>query len=637
MNNIGFKNILIIVVTTLIILALGLTSYISISKLEESTKKALVGNIVSSSHYEATNIKNEIKFYSDPVTNLANLYEEFNYQTGHEKYLKIAKVATGVTKFTLGFDDGTAFASKSGGTFPNGIGMPDKYDPRTRDWYKLGKSSSGLKLSEVFATSSGALLLLAVHPVENGVIASDVRLTQLQKIVEKVEIGEGTVALIVDHNGMVLASTSEIAIAQDNVKEIDELADFSREMLESEQVIHDVVIAGKETLAVSTRIRIEGSEPWYLMIAVDKGIAFSAVSEAKIELTFWAFIITGVFIVILVLVLNRIYQPVIALKKIISDLSDGDGDLTQRLAVNSSDDLGQIASGVNTFIESLQLMMLEVKRVSGRLSEGVSELKIHSDNSAEILDKHQQETDLVVTAVEELSVTAEMVAANAQDTAQFTQDANKSGEKSKSIMSSAQTSLKQLSTNVDGATVNVANMSQETQDIGSILNVIGAIADQTNLLALNAAIEAARAGEYGRGFAVVADEVRALAARTQTSTGEVENALQKLQHESTAVVSSIDNTRNTSLQTITDAEGVSDSIDVMTDFISKINDLSTQIASSAEEQNAVIREISVNMSHIHTMVQELTTTGANVNQETNHINEINGQLNDIVDRFKLEI
>ncbi|MGJ8581141.1 MAG: methyl-accepting chemotaxis protein, partial [Psychromonas sp.] len=529
-----------------------------------------------------------------------------------------------------------SYTSRASESFPNGIGIPSKYDPRTRSWYQLGKKSDQLTLSEVFATKEGVLLLLAVHAIKDGVIASDVRLTRLQELVEGVNVAKQTTAILVDQKGMVLASTSDVAKAKDQIQNIDELSGFSTEMLKSERLIEDITLEGKPSLLVSTRVELAGSQPWYLMIAVKDEIAFAAVSKATWSLLTWVSVITLLFIVVFVFVLNRIYQPVIALKTLVGKLSSGDGDLTQRLAVNSKDDLGQIARSVNQFIETLQLMMLEVKKVSGRLSVGVETLKNHSDNSAGILAQHAQETDQVVTAVEELSVTAEMVAANAKDTAQFTQEANSSGETSKDIINNAQVSLQRLSNEVENATVNVANMSQETQDIGSILNVIGAIADQTNLLALNAAIEAARAGEQGRGFAVVADEVRALAARTQTSTGEVENALEKLRHESTAVVSSIDSTRETSQKTVSEAASVADSLEVMNSFVSKINDLSNQIASSAEEQNAVIREVSQNMARIHSIVQELSATGANVNQETHHIHEVNEQLNNIVGRFKLD-
>ncbi|RBW46415.1 methyl-accepting chemotaxis protein [Psychromonas sp. B3M02] len=636
MNKLGFKHILIVVIISLLILALGITSFISINKLSETTKNTLVDKITSASQYEANNIKQYIASYSQPVSHLAALYKANNYQTDHEKHMLFAKEATGVAKLTLGFDDGRSYTSRASESFPNGVGIPSKYDPRTRSWYQLGKKSEQLALSEVFATKQGVLLLLAVHAIKDGVIASDVRLTRLQTLVESVDVAKDSVAILVDQKGMVLASTSEVAKAQDQIQTIPELSDFSSEMLSSERVIADKSLAGEPSLLVSTRVELEGSEPWYLMIAVKDKVAFAAVSEATWSLLMWVVLITLLFIVVFVFVLNRIYQPVIALKTLIANLSSGDGDLTQRLTVKSQDDLGQIAGGVNRFIETLQLMMLDVKKVSGRLSEGVETLKSHSDISAGILAQHQQETDQVVTAVEELSVTAEMVAANAQDTAQFTQEANNSGETSKDIITNAQVSLQRLSKEVESATVNVANMSQETQDIGSILSVIGAIADQTNLLALNAAIEAARAGEQGRGFAVVADEVRALAARTQTSTGEVENALEKLRHESTAVVSSIDSTRATSQQTVSEAASVAESLEVMNGFVSKINDLSNQIASSAQEQNAVIREVSQNMARIHSIVQELSTTGADVNQETHHIHEVNEQLNHIVGRFKLD-
>ena len=636
MDRLGFKNTLIIVMIGLLIISLGITSYLSISKLEETAKSSLISSIMSSSKYEADNINNYINKYAQPVAGLAELYKKYNYTSDHVSHLQIAVKAAGITKMTLGFNDGRSYTSKpSKKTFPGGVGIPSKYDPRVRDWYKLGKNSPNLVLSDVFATKKGALLLLAVQSIEGGVLASDVRLTHLQEQLESVDVVDGSVGMIVDQNGLVLASTSEMVNTQDNIHNIGELSAFSKEMVKNKSTIKEMPLNGVDNLVVATRIVLEGSKPWYLLIAVNEKIAFAPVNKASWQLLILASSISIFFVLILIVVLNRIYRPVIALKEIVANLSSGDGDLTQRLTVSTEDDLGQIAISVNRFIESLQLMMLDVKNVSTKLSEGVLVLKEHSDESASILDKHQQETELVVTAVEELSVAAEAVAENAQDTALFTQEANSSGETSKQTISSAQQSLQRLASEVEGATVNVANMSQETQDIGSILSVIGSIADQTNLLALNAAIEAARAGEQGRGLAVVADEVSALAARTQDSTGEIEKALDKLQHESVSVVSSIDSTRNTSQQTVSEAAGVADSLETMTGFVSRINDLSSQIASSAQEQNSVIHEISENMSRIHTMVQELTSTGASVNQETNHIHDVNNELNGIVGRFKL--
>ena len=634
--NLGFKNTLIIVVTTLLIVALGITSYLSINKLEETAKSSLIANMMSSSKYEAENIQNYISKHSQPIVEMAALYSKNRYQYDHEVYAEMGTQVAGITKMTLGFDDGSSYSSIPSESFPGGVGIPSKYDPRTRSWYKLGKKSSSLILTDVFATKEDILLLLAVQPIEGGVLASDVRLTFLQKLIEGVDIVAGAAGLIVDQNGMVLASTAQGIKAQDNVRDFRELTDFTEEMVRNETMVSESEFNGEDSLLVSTRIELVGSKPWYLLVAANKKTAFASVNEASWQLLLLVLLITFAFVVMLIVVLGHIYRPVIALKELVANLSNGNGDLTQRLVVSSEDDLGQIATSVNRFIESLQLMMLDVKHVSTRLSEGVGVLKTHSDQSAEILDKHQQETDQVVTAVEELSVTAEMVAENAQDTAMFTHEANSSGERSKETIINAQQSLERLAQEVEGATENVANMSKETQDISSILSVIGGIADQTNLLALNAAIEAARAGEQGRGFAVVADEVRALAGRTQASTGEIELALDKLQQESVSVVGSIDSTRNTSQQTVSEAAAVADSLETMTGFVEKINDLSTQIASSAQEQNAVIREISQNMSRIHTMVQELSSTGASVTQETDHIHDVNGQLSAIVDSFRLE-
>ncbi|MDA7746665.1 cache domain-containing protein [Psychromonas sp.] len=230
MNRLGFKNILIIVVTGLLILALGLTCYLSITKLEDTTKTTLVSNIIRSSQYESKNLQGYIKSHSEPVIKLAELYSKYDYQTGHEKYMEIAQTVTDITKLTLGFDDGRSYTSRASESFPGGVGILSKYDPRTRSWYQLGKKSAGLKLSEVFATKQGALLLLAVHPVAGGVVASDVRLTHLQTVLEGIDIAEDSVGIIVDQKGMVLASTTAIATTQDQVQDISELSGFANRM-----------------------------------------------------------------------------------------------------------------------------------------------------------------------------------------------------------------------------------------------------------------------------------------------------------------------------------------------------------------------------------------------------------------------
>ncbi|MBQ4833783.1 methyl-accepting chemotaxis protein II [Pseudoalteromonas sp. MMG010] len=281
-------------------------------------------------------------------------------------------------------------------------------------------------------------------------------------------------------------------------------------------------------------------------------------------------------------------------------------------------------------------MMLNVQAVTTKLSGGVTNLRTHSHTNTQILDQHQLETNQVVIAMDELGSTAELVAKNAADAAQYTQEANNAGEVSRHTIDSAQTSLNQLAEEVDTAANNVICMSEETKEISSILCVIGSIADQTNLLALNAAIEAARAGEQGRGFAVVAEEVRALAARTQTSTSEIEAALETLQAGADTVVHSISTTKSTSSKTVTEAVGISENLVQMNHFVERINDLSTQISTSANEQNQVIQSIIQNMNCIHTMVADLTVNGKTVHGEIDDIADLNTQLSAIVGQFKLQ-
>jgi methyl-accepting chemotaxis protein len=333
--------------------------------------------------------------------------------------------------------------------------------------------------------------------------------------------------------------------------------------------------------------------------------------------------------------LQILYRPILVLKETILALSQGNGDLTQRLKIETNDDLGEIAEGVNRFIASLQTMILDIKRETEALNGNVYKLKEQSEKNTTILDGHVQETEQVVTAIEEMNATAESMAQDIANAAQLTDNANNAGRNSKCTVIEAQEIISELVSDVENSVQSVSEMTNETDSINSILSVIGGIADQTNLLALNAAIEAARAGEQGRGFAVVADEVRSLASRTKSSTDEIESALASLLKGNQTVVDSMSITKGRCQQAAKGAGEVSSSLDTMTGIVSEINDLSTQVAAAAEEQSNVTHEVSKNMVAINGIVGKLDSNGKQVVEEINSIDDINHRLTDIISKFKV--
>lgn len=637
MNKLGFRKALITALSIVLLLSLSITIMLSNQILKSTASEDLKRTILNSATYESYRIAGNVAKSASTVTGLASLYEKYSVHIAPQDLMKISQVAGSVHKVTAGFEDGSSYASKHDINFPLGVGDLSRYDPRTRPWFMLGRASSGLKLSDVFFTTRGNQPMLgAVHPIEKGTLLVDIRLNHLHKLLEEMKVVDGAVGVITDGDGMVLASTAKYAEIRDKLQELPETSKIAAQVFANQHTFNTIWVDGKESVLVSKKIELVTDETWYLMISVDTDTAFATVQAATWKLNSLALVVAVISILVLLLVLNKLYQPVLELKATVRKLADGEGDLTSRIEVKSKDDLGAIAKGINTFIESLQSMMLEVKAMTSKLSTGVDVLREQEHQSSEILTNHLSETDQVVTAMEELSCSAKVVSDHAEHTVEYTNEANNVAEQSKGTIVSAQQSLTTLSNEVEEATDNVTKMSAETQSISSILSVIGGIAEQTNLLALNAAIEAARAGEQGRGFAVVADEVRALASKTQQSTHEIEAALGLLQDGANTVVTSIERTGNTSQNAVSEAQAIASNLGDMTDFVSQINDLSVQISTSAHEQNTVIQELNSNMARIHSMVDELSTKGKNIQQETGNIEYINSQLSEIVAKFKLQ-
>jgi len=652
MKGLGFKNTLITTVILMLLIALGLTSYIALNHLKDTTTKDFETTIFNSLEYEAQNIQEYVYYRSQPVAELANMLKDNEYKMGDEKYLSFAAAATPVTKFTIGYEDGRSYASRASASFPEGVGIKERYDPRTRPWYQLGKSVKDLTISDVFFTSSTHEPLVAVvHPIKNGVLAGDLRLSHLSNMLQDVKTIEGSVAFIMDKKGLILASTADYILMGDQLQDTADLSSISKTILNNKNLIDELTINKVEkideqleetkttkvdNILFSNRFELIDGSQWYIVMLVEKDIALASVASANLKLTILAIVIAVVSALLLFAVLYRIYQPVVVLRKMVVGLSRGDADLTQRLDVKTDDDLGQIAQGINNFIEMLQQMMIEILNSSANISQEIEQLKKVSSSNEQALVSHASETEQVVTAITEMSASANAVAENAKQTADNTKQASDEALASKDLVTASSESVRALVNEVDSASARINTMNDNTQEIVSVLSVIGAIAEQTNLLALNAAIEAARAGEQGRGFAVVADEVRSLAARTQSSTAEINELLSKLTNDASLAVEAMETTKESCQVTTDNTIRVGTGLDTMAGSIIEINELSTHIANASLEQSGVAEEINRNMASIQEMVHNLTDNGALTTNSTESLLAANNQLVKIVSSFKLK-
>ncbi|MFM5087116.1 methyl-accepting chemotaxis protein [Aeromonas media] len=400
------------------------------------------------------------------------------------------------------------------------------------------------------------------------------------------------------------------------------------------QVLYSSKPQGK-TESRPNKLDIRGSS-WALTGYIDLDYIRAMTQALNGKITLALLGVAALVLVISMVALNLAYRPILSLRDLVQELSRGSGDLTRRLTVTSTDDLGQISAGINRFIERLQEMMGEVRQASGQLNEGISGLARQTGSAQGLLAEHVRETEQVVTAINEMSRTAVSVSESAASTAQLTGQSQQLASQSRRVVDQAMASVTALVTEVEATAHSITAMQQDVQQIGSILGVIGGIAEQTNLLALNAAIEAARAGEQGRGFAVVADEVRSLAGRTQKSTAEIQTMLTRLQRGTQTVVAAMGNTRQSCQDAAENTSKVNASLDLMAGEVVEINDLISHIATAAEQQSAVAEEINRNMSAIAEVITQLKGNGERTVESSTSMQHTYDRLREIVGHFRLE-
>ncbi len=312
-----------------------------------------------------------------------------------------------------------------------------------------------------------------------------------------------------------------------------------------------------------------------------------------------------------------------------------EGNLTRPIKVDGNDEAGRLLAAMAKMQDKLRDTLQRIAGSATQLASAAEELNAVTDESARGLTQQNNEIEQAATAVNEMTSAVEEVARNAVSTSEASRNATTSAGDGRDLVQETVSAIERMSGDVQATATLIGDLANESRDIGKVLDVIRGLADQTNLLALNAAIEAARAGEAGRGFAVVADEVRALAHRTQQSTSEIERMIGSIQAGTEHAVDSMRNSTERAESTLNIAKGAGISLETINTAIVEINERNLVIASAAEEQAQVAREVDRNLVNIRDLSVQSATGASQTSAASNELSRLAVDLNGMVGRFRL--
>ncbi|EJM27510.1 methyl-accepting chemotaxis protein [Pseudomonas sp. GM25] len=311
------------------------------------------------------------------------------------------------------------------------------------------------------------------------------------------------------------------------------------------------------------------------------------------------------------------------------------GNLVGTVEVSGHDELTELQESTAEMLTSLKSTINHISESSSLLAASAEEMSAITHESNEGVRQQSMETELAATAVNEMTAAVEEVARNAVAASQSTRQSESSAQMGMDRVTETIVSIEKLSSAVQGTSVEIEQLANQTESIAKVLDVIRAIAEQTNLLALNAAIEAARAGEQGRGFAVVADEVRALAHRTQVSTQEIEEMIRNVQSGSEKAVSSMRQTDLEAISTLKIAREAGEAITEITRAVTDINERNCMIATASEEQAQVAKSVDVNLVSINNLSAQSTAAADQIFIASGELSALASDLNKLIGRFSL--
>jgi methyl-accepting chemotaxis protein len=335
------------------------------------------------------------------------------------------------------------------------------------------------------------------------------------------------------------------------------------------------------------------------------------------------------------LIRNMVLSPVYDVTESLEAIADGGGDLTRRLPTESRNEIAALANNFNRVMEHISGIIRNVVQVNTKVLSNVNTMERATESTVESTTQQLRQIELVATAIEELSASADEIARHAAETADRSNATSVLADEGNQVVDLALNNVSRLTGHIESTAQKIQILKNNSVNIGSVMEVIRAIAEQTNLLALNAAIEAARAGEQGRGFAVVADEVRSLAQKTRASTEEIENIIVQLQRAADEAHQAMNTSTSSARETIETASKVGAALEKIRANVGMINDMNHQIATASHQQSSVVSEVSKNVTAIHSLSENVVENAQVVEQSGNQLVKEANELKKQIDTFRV--
>ncbi|RDV25102.1 methyl-accepting chemotaxis protein [Alteromonas aestuariivivens] len=581
------------------------------------------------------------------IEDIGEVYKVFTNISSADENIKSAFFGSAITGEYF-FEDGRVGVDETG---------PDAGDPKKgyftteRPWFNTAVQTGELYVTPPAVDSQdGSVSAVVQGPVYRegkliGVGGVDILISTIGEVIDSIQYkGQGTAFLVDSEQKIVyfpskqaeLPLSTELSSFDQRFDHTQGFAELSRKIAQRPYGLQALEWNGQPHVVVFKHATLTSPKmDWTLAVLIPESVISDPIFDAITSAILASAVIIALIMLITWWATKRITSPLLTMRLAMADIASGNGDLTQRLVVQTSDEIGQLAAEFNRFTDRLRSLLQQTSRHTQAVAEASAHLREVSQNSNTEIQQERHLIDNVSSAVTQMAATVVEISNNAAESSKAATDAESRVHEGKAIAGDAMAEIRGLAKSIHDGVELVSGLSEESENIGAVIDVINSIADQTNLLALNAAIEAARAGELGRGFAVVADEVRSLASRTQDSTDDIRKMVERLQSMALRTDSMMQQGRDQSLRVVEKTESVVESLEQINTGISTVQAQSSHIALATEQQTIAAEEIHSSLVTISGLSDKTSQNAEALAVEATQLSGVSSELKELVSQFKI--